>query len=788
MTPEDRDLIIKTVLGEADDQPDRGKAAVAHAILNRVADGRWGDTPSKVVLARGQFEPWSTRAAELSNIDPQSRKYQRTGAIVDDVIGGKIPDETGGATHFLDPVMVRKRRGGSLPDWASEDGATVSIGDHRFYRPKEMGGQQAISAALKGGAAQPGLPPGATAFDQPDDLVAEWGGGHQAAPLKGRPPQDEDLVGEWATKAAPAEVPAAAPAAAAAKPPEAAGPETLPKRVARMARESQGHGERNLSDLVTGAQRDSWGDTAGQVGAGLVRGVGDVADTLAQGIALGGDKGAGLLSRFGVISPESAKKVTDWRAGVNKAIEADRAEWDTSTGGRMVPEWSRVGGQVAATAPLLAAGGGALAAATRGAPIASTIASRPIIAGALRGAGEGAGAAALTSAASDEPLSKQMTDAATAGGIVGTAGRVAGKLFGKTAGLDRETADLADKAVNKYGIPLRGDQLSSNLLVKHAGSIAQHLPFTGLGEHAAEQQGAFNRAIAREMGESSDKVTGRVVKDALRRSGTMMDDVARRTGSIAVDRPFINEAMRIVTDAQGVLGKESKPIFNQLTNIADRIHGGTIDAEAYQKIIGRGSQFDIALRKHPNGAMREYIGQLKNAVNDMMERSAPADAVADLKTARYQYAIAKTVEPLAKKASTGDISPALLLSKTKGGNLEELGQIGQRFLKPPPSSGTSEKLAFMHLAGKLAAGAAGAGGLGAAAYFDPEHFQQEAGLAAGGLGLAALGGAALKSKIPANRIIRAAQRPNPPPRINIGAPAVALSSRRANALSRATSP
>jgi spore germination cell wall hydrolase CwlJ-like protein len=68
----DRDLMIRTTVGEADDQPAIGQAAVAHVIMNRVADGRWGDTPSQVVLARGQFEPWQTRARELTGIKPTS--------------------------------------------------------------------------------------------------------------------------------------------------------------------------------------------------------------------------------------------------------------------------------------------------------------------------------------------------------------------------------------------------------------------------------------------------------------------------------------------------------------------------------------------------------------------------------------------------------------------------------------------------------------------------------------------------------------------------------------------
>ncbi len=41
-----------------------------------------GDTPASVVLARGQFEPWSTRARELKAIKPESARYQKVAAVV----------------------------------------------------------------------------------------------------------------------------------------------------------------------------------------------------------------------------------------------------------------------------------------------------------------------------------------------------------------------------------------------------------------------------------------------------------------------------------------------------------------------------------------------------------------------------------------------------------------------------------------------------------------------------------------------------------------------------------
>lgn len=134
LSPRDRDMMVRTILGEAAQEGPRGQAAVAHVILNRVHAGDYGKTPSDVVLAKGQFEPWSTKSSQLMAIKPDSPAYQEAGDIVDMVAGGDIPDPTGGATHFLNPAIVRARRGGTLPDWAQQPVAT--IGNHQFFAPE----------------------------------------------------------------------------------------------------------------------------------------------------------------------------------------------------------------------------------------------------------------------------------------------------------------------------------------------------------------------------------------------------------------------------------------------------------------------------------------------------------------------------------------------------------------------------------------------------------------------------------------------------------------------------
>ncbi len=132
---EERDYLIRTIAFEAPGEPDIGKAAVGHVILNRKKSQRWGDTIKDVVMKLWQFEPWMTRRKEIEHLSPDDPRYRKAGRIADAVLSDDVPDPTAGATHFLNPRVVRKRRGGSLPAWAR--GERVSIGRHTFYSPEE---------------------------------------------------------------------------------------------------------------------------------------------------------------------------------------------------------------------------------------------------------------------------------------------------------------------------------------------------------------------------------------------------------------------------------------------------------------------------------------------------------------------------------------------------------------------------------------------------------------------------------------------------------------------------
>jgi spore germination cell wall hydrolase CwlJ-like protein len=132
---EDRDYMIRTIVFEADGEPEEGKIAVAYVILNRIKSGGWGDSIKDVVTSPWQFEPWMTKREAMEKLSPDDPRYMNAAQIADAVLAGQVPDPTAGAMYFLNPTVVRERRGGSLPAWAQGEGQ--SIGHHTFYRPDE---------------------------------------------------------------------------------------------------------------------------------------------------------------------------------------------------------------------------------------------------------------------------------------------------------------------------------------------------------------------------------------------------------------------------------------------------------------------------------------------------------------------------------------------------------------------------------------------------------------------------------------------------------------------------
>ena len=403
---------------------------------------------------------------------------------------------------------------------------------------------------------------------------------------------------------------------------------------------------------------------------------------------------------------------------------------------------------------------------------------------ATNGAAQGAAGAAISSGLSDRPLADQVAQGAALGGAAGAvvpavvgAGRAGiNRLLG-AGGVSPETAQLAQVA-QQYGIPIRPGQLTDSPGVRFADSALSRTPGMGYGGEAAAQGTAFNRAVANTMGETADRITPAVMTTARTRIGAALDNVAANT-TIRQDAPFVSDLTGLAQDAHGVLAdSELRPLQTQIQNVLSKFSGaGEMNGDAYQALTRTGAPLD-RLQSSSDSNLRYYANQVRNALDDAMERSASPDVLAQLREARGQYKAMKTIEPLVEKSTTGDVSPAGLMQAVRGsyngmaygggGDLGNLARVGQRFLKEPPSSGTAERLQAGATAGKIGntigtLGALGGATMGAheaapylSPYVSPEMILPTLAGMAGSFGAGRIASSVLRSPTVSNMLVNRA--------------------------------
>jgi len=134
VTEKDRDILARTLWGEARGEGVAGQIAVAWAIRNRVNDGKqkswWGEGYASVCLAKQQFSCWNKTDANypyLSGAKPiPFREFAQAQIAADQVMSGKVADPTSGATHYYATTMPKP------PIWANGAKQTLKLGRHVF--------------------------------------------------------------------------------------------------------------------------------------------------------------------------------------------------------------------------------------------------------------------------------------------------------------------------------------------------------------------------------------------------------------------------------------------------------------------------------------------------------------------------------------------------------------------------------------------------------------------------------------------------------------------------------
>ena len=123
------EIAIRTIWGEARGEPSQGKLAVAHVLLNRLNDGRWGSTAAMVCLWPSQFSCWAVndpnrmKICALDDADPAlllcQQAWQQANLF-------NAPDPTQGAKFYYADSMA------TPPLWATRMTETAHIGSQHY--------------------------------------------------------------------------------------------------------------------------------------------------------------------------------------------------------------------------------------------------------------------------------------------------------------------------------------------------------------------------------------------------------------------------------------------------------------------------------------------------------------------------------------------------------------------------------------------------------------------------------------------------------------------------------
>ncbi|HEM7879071.1 TPA: hypothetical protein U2L31_005497 [Burkholderia contaminans] len=270
--------------------------------------------------------------------------------------------------------------------------------------------------------------------------------------------------------------------------------------------------------------------------------------------------------------------------------------------------------------------------------------------------------------------------------------------------IDPQTMQLARQAHN-LGFRLRPDQVYGNRYLRYAGEMAQDNPF--VASNRDFNQDMFNHQLVYLLGENGNRLTRQVFNRAMTRSGETIGEIAG-SHDVPFNEDLVNRLAGHVTEAQRYqTGDVERVVRGYVDEITDRSQGGILPGEAFRRINTR---LNTQIRNTQNGDLRNALSGLQDDLQESFVAQLSPEDLNRYNTARRQYAIGKTLEPLVAKSPTGRIPPAALLgavtrnqagrsAMARGavGDLGTLADIGQRFLKEQPSSGTAERTLMQNL-------------------------------------------------------------------------------------------
>lgn len=322
---------------------------------------------------------------------------------------------------------------------------------------------------------------------------------------------------------------------------------------------------------------------------------------------------------------------------------------------------------------------------------------------------EGSAYGGLREVRDGESRGENMRNGAIAGVVGrGVAGGLGKLVAGGREGIDAVKRSLIDVA-QREGIPLHISQVSDSIPAKIAASMAKYLPFSGASTAARAQQDAWNRALTRQAGHETPRLTDDAIA-AMRDNFEQGYNGIWSRNDVTITPQDYHALQGVLKETERDFGSKSDAVAvvrAQIDHVLNSADNGVLPGRGYQAL--RKSLAGVQPGTAVGGQVGKVRAVLDKAANDSI---GPQDAAA-LAQLNANYRNFRVLDKLMarKDGAVADISPAALWSAVNQRGpkatrtMRELAKVGQGLLKDPiPDSGTAPRLLMAGAGASAAAG------------------------------------------------------------------------------------
>jgi hypothetical protein len=319
-----------------------------------------------------------------------------------------------------------------------------------------------------------------------------------------------------------------------------------------------------------------------------------------------------------------------------------------------------------------------------------------------------AGGAVQGAAQQEGDLYTNIKEGALGGTLGGAAIKVIGKINQPVKNFLTDTAKGFAEKAQQMGYQLTPGQLSGNRFVQSIEAMSAGLPFLGTRMKAIENANKLNtnkRALA-EVGSTGDSATPEIMGEVKTRIGKEYERLTTDK-TISLDQKFVDEIQALRVEQANLSPELRNPKIAELLDtwsiLPSKYPGKVaINGEQYQANRSRLGQLAKGAWQNDPGLAQAYKG-IQASLDGAAKRSLPPADQKAWEQATKQYSnmkiIAKAIDPGTKDVSAAKIGTEMkrvrpnefTYGKPGSDAMVDIGQYGQMWKPPIPTSGTTER-------------------------------------------------------------------------------------------------